>query len=69
VCKLNSLLSVICCLLSKHWCWFRGTSTSSSGRDPLSEFGKEGKFNSKYMIGIYHFMLLTRVGLGSNWYH
>jgi hypothetical protein len=33
-------------------------------RDQLSELVR-GQFNSKCAIGIYHFMLLTRVGLGS----
>jgi hypothetical protein len=48
VCKLEFLLSAICCLLSKHWYWFRGIRTSSSGEGLTKWVGIEGKTNLGY---------------------
>jgi hypothetical protein len=62
VCNLDALLSVICCLFSKHGCWFRGTKTSSSGRAQFSELVWRAKINSKGAIVMYHFMLQDRIG-------
>jgi hypothetical protein len=63
VCKLDSLLSVISCSLSKHGYCFWGTKTSSSGEGLLSELIWRVKINSKCAIVIYHFMLQDRIGV------
>jgi hypothetical protein len=63
VCKLGSILSVICGSLSRPCYWFRGTKTSSSGRAQLSELVWRAKINSKCAIVIYHFMLQDRIGV------
>jgi hypothetical protein len=42
VCKLEFLLSVICCSLSKHWYGFRGIKTSSSEKGLINWIGIEG---------------------------